>query len=70
MNNINQIKNLMETVRNSSNPQALFGAMMVQNPQMRDAVATINNYGDGRTAFYEIAKQRGIDPEVVLNMLK
>lgn len=44
---------------------------MSQNPQMQNVMNIVNQYGgDARTAFYETAKERGIDPNTIINMLK
>lgn len=60
--------NLINMVRNSSNPQALLNNLVAQNPQVANL---INQYGgDPKAAFYGLAQQRGIDPNQILNMIK
>ena len=70
-NNLQQVKNMMNMFRNTNNPQALLENMIKQNPQMRNVMNIIQqNGGDPKTAFYNTAKQKGIDPQQILNMLK
>lgn len=58
-------------MQNSRNPQAMLGTLMNQNPQMQNVMNIINQYGgDARTAFYETAKERGVDPNQIINMLR
>lgn len=71
MSQLQQIKSMMNLVQSSPNPRAMFGNLMVQNPQVQNAMNIINQYGgDGQRAFYETCKQRGIDPNQILSMLK
>ena len=58
-------------LQNSKNPSAMFGTLMSQNPQMQNVMSIINQYGgDARTAFYETAKSKGVDPNQIINMLR
>lgn len=40
---------------------------MVNNPQVQ---AVINKYGSPKNAFYEVAKQKGVNPEELLKMFR
>ena len=41
------------------------------NPNLQTAVETINNCGGNvETAFYQLASQRGIEPNAFLNQIK
>lgn len=52
---------------NPLNPQAIIQNMLNQNPQVMNL---INQYGgDPKTAFYELARQKGINPDDILRML-
>ena len=69
--NLGQIKNMMNMVRSAGNPQAMLAQMMQNNPQMRQVMDVVNQYGgDPQKAFYAIAQQRGVNPDEILNMLK
>lgn len=67
-NSLQQIKNMMSVFKNSSNPQALIQNMLQQNPQIRTLIQ--QSGGDPKTAFYNLAKQRGINPDEILGMFK
>ena len=67
-NNLQNIKELMAIAKTKS-PQEMM-AILNQNPNMQAVNSFINQYGDTRSAFYALAKQRGIDPNQILNLLK
>lgn len=68
---MNSIKQMMDMVKTASDPNAAMQALINQNPQMRQVMQVIQqNGGDPKAAFYSVAKQRGIDPEQVLSMLR
>ena len=49
----------------------LLQSMIQSNPQMQNVMNYINqNGGDPKAAFYNLAKQKGVDPEQVLNILR
>jgi hypothetical protein len=57
--------------KSAQNPQALLNNMASQNPQLKQVMEAINQHGgDPKKAFYDIAKERGIDPNEILNQLK
>ena len=62
----NNLKAMMNMVK--GNPQGVLNQLMQNNPQVRQVMALAN--GDPKTAFYSLAKQKGIDPNTILNMLK
>ena len=64
--NQNNMQQLMEMVK--GNPQGVLNQLMQNNPQVRQVMALAN--GDPKTAFYSLAKQNGVDPNSILNMLK
>lgn len=66
-----QIKQLMQTVQTAQNPQMALQNLMQSNPGMKQAIEYVNaNGGNPKDAFYKLAKERGIDPESILNSLK
>ena len=70
-NNLTQIKQMMNLVRSSSNPKMALQTMIQSNPQMQNVMNYINqNGGDPKAAFYNLAKQKGVDPDEVLNILR
>ena len=66
-----QMKQLMQTVMTSQNPQMALQNLVQNNPNMKQAIDYVNaNGGHPKDAFYKLAKERGIDPEAILNSLK
>lgn len=71
LNDLGQIKKMMGLVKNSNNPSAMLKTLAEQNPQVKNIMNYVNeNGGDPKTAFYKLAKERGVDPSSILNMLK
>lgn len=68
---IQQIKGMLQMIQNSNNPSAMLQTLMMQNPKLQSVMEFVNqNGGDPRAAFYALAKQKGVDPNEVINMLK
>ena len=62
---------LINQVRNSPNPNAAMQSMLSSNPMFKGVVDYINqNGGDAKTAFYNMAAQKGVDPNTILNQLR
>ena len=69
--NIQQLKGMMQMIQNSNNPSAMLQTLMMQNPQFQSVMQFVSqNGGDPKAAFYALAKQKGVDPNEVINMLK
>lgn len=61
----------MALLQSSKNPQALINQMANSNPQMKQVLDLVQNSGgDAKSLFYQMAKQKGIDPETILNQLR
>ncbi len=56
----------MNSMKKISNPRA-FVNQYLNNPQVQ---SIINQYGSPKNAFYALAKQRGINPQDILNKIK
>lgn len=70
-NNLNQIKQMMNMVQSSRNPQMMLQSIAQSNPQMKQVMDIVNKSGGNpRAAFYKMAKEKGVDPEQVLSMLR
>jgi ABC-type antimicrobial peptide transport system ATPase subunit len=63
-----QIRTLYQQVKMSQNPQAMLGQIAQTNPQLKQAIEMAGS--DPKTAFYSLAKQKGIDPEQIIQLLK
>lgn len=68
---IQQIKGIMNQIKMAQNPQLALNQILMNNPNINLIMELIkNNGGNLQTAFYNLAKQKGIDPQVVLNELQ
>lgn len=67
---IQQIKGLMNQIKMAQNPQLALNEMLLNNPQLQQIINLIKNGGgDPKTAFLNMAKQMGINPQDVINQL-
>ena len=70
-NNLDQIKQMMNYIRFSQNPRMALESMIQSNPQIQNVMNLVRqNGGDPKTAFYNLAKEKGIDPDEILKMLR
>lgn len=66
-----QIKSMMNILQCAGNPEVALQSILATNPQLREYVQIINNNGgDYRKAFYDLAAQKGVNPEEILNLIK
>ena len=66
-----QIKQMMGMVKAAQNPQAMVNQLIQNNPQMRQVMELVNQYGgDPNKAFCAVAEQYNISPQDIMNMLK
>lgn len=71
ISNLNRIKEMANMLKSAGNPQALFQSMVQNNPQMQQVMTLINSLGgDPKAAFYKVAKEKGVNPEEILDMLR
>lgn len=69
--NLGQIRNMVNLIKNAGNPQALLNNMISQNPQMKQAIQYVNdNGGNPKAAFEKLAKEKGIDPNEIQKMIQ
>lgn len=67
----NELVNLFKMAASQKNPQQFLQQIISQSPQYQNVYRLIQNHGgDPRTAFYELARERGVDPDSILNMFK
>lgn len=60
--NMNQMKELYNAMRNG-NPMQVFNQMAQNNPNMKPILNLINNGHNPQQIFYQLCKQRGINPD-------
>lgn len=68
---LGQIRQMMDMVRSSGNPQAMISQFAQNNPQLRSVMQMVSQAGgDPKKAFYDLAQQKGVNPDEILGMLK
>ncbi len=69
--NIPQSNNLVQLIKNSANPAQLFQNMAKTSPQVQSIMQMIQQTNQTpKELFYQTAKEKGIDPNQILNMFK
>lgn len=69
--NNNPIMAMYRTLKNAQNPNAMMQQLAQTNPQLQQTLNYINqNGGDAKQLFYNVAQQRGINPNTILDQLK
>ena len=65
------INSILQTVRAAADPQEAISQMAQSDPRMQQVMQVVRqNGGDAKSAFYNLARQRGVDPESILNQLR
>lgn len=61
----------MSMMQASNNPTQFIAQMAANNPALKDIINLVSNSGkDPKTLFYEMAAQKGVDPESILSQLR
>ena len=60
--NYNQMKELYNAMK-SGNPMQMFQQMASRNPNMKPILNMLNSGANPQQVFYQICKQRGINPD-------
>ena len=63
-------KVIMDIARNSKNPTAMLQTIAKTNPRVREVMDIVNRTGDPKSAFYQMASAKGVDPEAILSMIR
>lgn len=67
----NSLFAVFNQIRNSPNPNQAMQQLLNSNPQYQGIMEYINqNGGDAKSAFYNMAAQRGVDPNSILSQLR
>lgn len=65
------VKQMIGLLNASKSPQDTMNYLTMNNPQMKQVMEIINaSGGDAMKAFEEMAKQKGVDPNEILAMIK
>ena len=68
---LGQLKSMMGMIKGAQNPTAMMQQMLQSNPQYKQVIDYVNrNGGDPRKAFYQMAQEKGVNPNDILSMLK
>ena len=69
--NLGKIKSMMQMMQNGGNPQAMVQSMLMNDPRYGEIMKLVNAHGgDAKAAFYDLAKQKGVDPNEIIRMLQ
>lgn len=70
-NPLSGVMNLFNTVKNSQNQSETLNAMAQNNPQLKQVMDYVNqNGGNAKQLFYDMCKQKNVDPESILSKLR
>lgn len=64
-----QIKNMANMLKLSQNPNQMMQSLMQSNPQMAQVMQLVQGKNP-QEVFYAMCKEKGIDPNSILNQLK
>lgn len=61
----------MTQLKMSKNPALFLQNNLFQNPQLQQAMSYVKTHGgNAKEAFLTLAKEQGVDPAEILNMLR
>lgn len=67
----NSLFAIFNQIRNSPNPNQAMQQLLSNNPDYQNVMTYINqNGGDAKSAFYNLAAQKGVDPNSILSQLR
>ena len=62
---------MIEMVKMAKDPQAAITQMAQSDDRMKQVMEVVNqNGGDAKAAFYNMAKQKGVNPDDIINQVK
>lgn len=65
------IKRMYDTVKYASDPNQAIANMVNKNPRLLQVMNMLRNSGKSpKELFYELAKQKGVDPNEILRQLQ
>lgn len=67
--NLGRIKQMMSMMQGAKNPQAMMSQLASQNPQIKTILDMVQGR-DPKQVFINACKQKGVDPENIISMLK
>ena len=71
LNQKNDLKEFIDTLKKSSNPQQLLLKYIQNNPQAQNIYLMLQNSNKTpKQLFYLMAQKKGVDPDSILKMLQ
>ena len=67
--NLAPLKNMLSMLNGVQNPQAALQMLAQKNPQMAQVMSLVQGRNP-QEVFYEMCKQRGVNPDDILNQLR
>lgn len=67
--NLAPIKNMMQMLNGAQNPQAVLQMLAQKNPQMAQVMQLVGGRNP-QEVFYEMCRQKGVNPDDILNQLR
>ena len=67
--NLAPIKNMIAMLNSAQNPQAALQMLAQKNPQMAQVINLVGGRNP-QEVFYEMCRQKGVNPDDILNQLK
>ena len=65
------LEQVMALLKGANNPASMLGTLAGMDPRIQQIQQIINqNGGDAKAAFYSLAKQKGVDPEAILQQVR
>lgn len=61
---------VINAVRYARNPQAMLEQYARTNKNVREVMDMVDKCGDPKTAFYQLASAKGVDPDAILSMIR
>lgn len=69
-NQLGQAKQMIDMFKAARNPEAMVEQMASNNPQMKQVVDMVKSGGNPQQMFINACKQKGVDPESILSMMR
>ena len=67
---INSAMAMVNMMRGAKNPQTLLREYARTNQNVREVMEYMDKYADPKTAFYQMASAKGVDPNAILSMIR
>lgn len=67
--NLAPLKNMLAMLNGAQNPQAALNMLAQKNPQMAQVMQLVGGRNP-QEVFYEMCRQKGVNPDDILNQLK